>query len=148
MSITPNFQSHLYGLDVTKKSNIPIKSRRSHNELLRKGLFSREGFLRRNGMSAKEVKPLERVVFTEGSVFSSSHPIPGLQTLPVDMEISRSIDSAECNGSILRLSILMTSNTSSIHSFPSEEISSRSLTSGNYYYNSKRTKYRTYLFRF
>ena len=78
-SLTQNFQFFLYGLDIQDKDGKLIDGRRRRSELFMKGLYDpKEGLLKRQGMSDKDIESFKRGVFFEGSYCFTSRQIPGL----------------------------------------------------------------------
>jgi len=78
----------LYGLDFADVKGKLIDGRRRRSELFMRGLYDpKEGLLKRQGMSPKDIESFRRGVFFEGSHAFSSRAIPGLtiEDLPRDL---------------------------------------------------------------
>ncbi len=89
-TVTANFRFYQYGLDGSSSGGKVIDSRRRKGELLNIGLFDeREGLLARNGMDAKDIENIRRVVFFEGSFMFTAKRIPFIDKFPFSLVGSR-----------------------------------------------------------
>ena len=78
-----------------------IDSRRRRYELFKLGLFHPvKGLLARLGVSEKERRDLERVVFFQGSFFFSARTVPGLDGLPRTLVGEKAAEQGDARGEI------------------------------------------------